>query len=67
MSEQEQIIDLQIKISHQEQLLEDLNQALIFQQKQIDKLEKQLRSLTDSQKANSSIKSQSEEVPPPHY
>lgn len=67
MEERSEIIELQIKISHQEQLLEELNQALIFQQKQIDVLQNQLKSLTDSQKANAPIKSQSEEVPPPHY
>ncbi|MBE2895059.1 SlyX family protein [Spirabiliibacterium falconis] len=64
-----QIAELETKITFQEGMIDDLNQALINQQFAIDKLQQQVRllarKLTDLQTSN--IASMSEETPPPHY
>ncbi|TCV88794.1 SlyX protein [Testudinibacter aquarius] len=66
---QQQLAELEVKITFQEGTIEDLNQAIIEQQFLIDKLQHQLRliahKLSDLQPSN--IASQSEETPPPHY
>ena len=63
------IEELETKIAFQEQLLDELNHALVQQQFDIDKMQVQLRymanKLKDFQPSNSA--SQSEETPPPHY
>ena len=63
------IEELETKIAFQEQLLDELNHALVQQQFDIDKMQVQLRymanKLEDFQPSN--IASQSEETPPPHY
>lgn len=63
------IEELEMKIAFQEQLLDELNHALVQQQFDIDKMQVQLcymaNKLKDFQSSN--IASQSEETPPPHY
>ena len=63
------IAELEMKVAFQEQLLDELNQALVQQQFDMDKMQLQLRyvasKLKDFQPSN--IASQSEETPPPHY
>lgn len=63
------IAELETKITFQEGLIDDLNQALITQQFALDKLQQQVRllaqKLSDLQPSN--IASMSEETPPPHY
>ncbi|OOF58623.1 SlyX family protein [Rodentibacter myodis] len=63
------IAELETKVAFQEQLLEELNQALVQQQFDMDKMQMQLRyiagKLKDFQPSN--IASQAEETPPPHY
>ncbi|OOF67994.1 SlyX family protein [Rodentibacter caecimuris] len=63
------ITELETKIAFQEQLLEDLNQALIQQQFDLDKTQRQLRYLVEKLKdlQPSNVASQTEETPPPHY
>ena len=56
------IEELETKIAFQEQLLDELNHALVQQQFDIDKMANKLK---DFQPSN--IASQSEETPPPHY
>lgn len=63
------IIDLEIRITHLEAALQDLNDVLVDQQRQInrlsaegDALKQRLRSLSQSPTA-----SPMEETPPPHY
>lgn len=72
MNEQDflsKIADLETKITFQEGMIDDLNQALISQQFAIDRLQQQVRllaqKLTDLQPSN--IASMSEETLPPHY
>lgn len=61
--------ELEAKAAFQELLLDELNQALVQQQFDMDKLQLQLRyvvgKLKDMQPSN--IASMAEETPPPHY
>lgn len=63
------IEELETKIAFQEQLLDELNHALVQQQFDIDKMQVQLHYMANKLKAfqPSNIASQSEETPPPHY
>ena len=65
----DRIAELEMKIAFQEQLLDELNQALVQQQFDMDKIQLQLRylagKLKDMQPSN--IANQAEETPPPHY
>lgn len=66
---EERITELEIRIAHQEATLEALNKALVDQQQQIDRLQEQLRRLTERFQAIvvSQVASPEEESPPPHY
>lgn len=63
------IEELEMKIAFQEQLLDELNHALVQQQFDIDKMQVQLRYMANKLKdfQPSNIASQSEETKPPHY
>ncbi|HHE8713232.1 SlyX family protein [Haemophilus influenzae] len=63
------IEELEMKIAFQEQLLDELNHALVQQQFDIDKMQVQLRYMANKLKdfQPSNIASQSEETQPPHY
>lgn len=71
MQEDERMVDIEIKLSRQEDLLDSLNQTVYQQQKQIDKLEglcrdlrRQLLELT-TRSEHSGISPAHEK--PPHY
>ena len=63
------IAELEMKLTYQETIIEELNQALIEQQFLIDKMQVQLRYLVNKLKdvQPSNIATQAEETPPPHY
>ena len=63
------IAELEMKLTLQETIIEELNQALIEQQFLIDKMQVQLRYLVNKLKdvQPSNIATQAEETPPPHY
>lgn len=63
------IAELEMKLTFQETIIEELNQALIEQQFLIDKMQVQLRYLMNKLKdvQPSNIATQAEETPPPHY
>ncbi len=63
------IIELETKISYQEHLIQELNDVVTHQQKQIDALELEIKRIRDHLKGTSSsqIARPEEEVPPPHY
>lgn len=66
---QEQIIDLQTRLSFQDGVIEELNQVVTHQQKQIDRLETLMKGLKvqiESMQHDALMK-QSDEPPPPHY
>lgn len=66
---EQRIKELEMKVTFQESLIEDLNQSLVQQQFQLDKVTLQLRYLANKLKdlQPSNIASQNEETPPPHY
>ena len=63
------IAELEMKLTFQETIIEELNQALIEQQFLIDKMQVQLRYLVNKLKdvQPSNLATQAEEPPPPHY
>ncbi len=63
------ITDLQIRLTHQESTLEELNQVIIQQQKAIDQLTLTVSQMSERMRsmADSNIADQSQETPPPHY
>ena len=66
---EEAIIELQTKLSFQEDLLESLNQVVIDQQGQIAKLQRTVESMIgqmDSMQSASQDNGQQQEIPP-HY
>lgn len=65
----EKITDLEIRLTHQEAAIEEINLLLLKQHNQIESLvadfallQKQLRDMSES-----NIADQSHETPPPHY
>lgn len=63
----DRIIELEKKAAFQEDLIEQLNQALIDQQKRIDLLEKRLKLIYGQIQSGVVINRPEEEAPPPHY
>jgi len=65
----ERIIELETKSSYQEHLIQELNEVVISQQKQMDALEASMQRMSDYLKNNqrSQQARPDEEVPPPHY
>ena len=63
------LIDLEIRLTHQENHIEELDKIIYQQQKTIDNLQQQLTILEKRLKTatESNIRLQSEETPPPHY
>jgi len=63
------IIELETKISYQEHLLQELNEVITSQQRQIDSLEKEVRRIREylKQVHTSDIARPEEDIPPPHY
>ncbi|BDX04578.1 SlyX family protein [Planctobacterium marinum] len=64
-----EIEQLQIKVSYQEDTIEALNQALIKQQQQIAELQFKMQHVSSKLKemSSSNIASLEDETPPPHY
>jgi len=65
----ERITEVEIRLTHIEDTLDVLNQAIIDQHKLIDQLQLQISILEKKLKAaaTSNIAHESEETPPPHY
>ena len=66
---EEKIIDLEIRLTHQEDHIEELDKIIYQQQQTIDLLEEQMKHLQGKIKniSENNILSPSEELPPPHY
>jgi len=65
----DRLIELETKISYQDHVIGELNEVVIRQQDQIDRLEKGSEQLRQHLKQNSGtgLARPDEEVPPPHY
>lgn len=65
----ERITELEIRLTHFEDTIEVLNQAIIKQNDEIDALKLQVAVLEKKLKATQSspVAHESEETPPPHY
>jgi SlyX protein len=63
---EERFVDIEIKLAHQEDLVESLNQRVYEQQKQIDRLEGMLQALAEHLRTRESAQSPVNERPP-HY
>jgi SlyX protein len=63
------IIELETKVSYQDHIIQELNEAVTGQQQQIDAMEKHLKQMSEHMKAiNPSDPARpEEEAPPPHY
>lgn len=70
-SESERIIDLEIRLAHQEHSIEELSDALAVQQQQMDRqqynMDKLLEYVKELVSGSGSVVSQQDEPPPPHY
>lgn len=66
---QERLAELEIRFMQQEQLLEALNEQLYLQQREAQRLSREVDELRMRLKSlgTSPVASQAEETPPPHY
>jgi len=58
---------LEVRVAYQDQVIEDLNQTVIAQWKQIEGLKRQLAELLDRVQEVEDGTSSGQEPPPPHY
>ena len=66
----DEIVDLQMKMSFQDNLLEELNQVIIDQQKQISRIELMLETMKlqmNTMQTGSQQESLAQHELPPHY
>jgi SlyX protein len=63
------IVDLEIRVTHQEAALQQLSDVLVQQQKLIDRLTGEVDALKEQMRAQAAfpVAPASEETPPPHY
>jgi len=63
------IIELEAKVSYQDHIIQELNEVVIRQQQQVEKLEKNVNNISGLLKAlnPSDLARPEEETPPPHY
>ena len=65
---EKRIEDVEIRMVYLEQTVEALNQVVIKQQDQIDRLLIEMRRMTQQVDSGAEfVRAQSEETPPPHY
>lgn len=65
----DEIIDLQTKLAFQDSLLEELNQIITDQQKQLDKMQHTIETLRVQMLSmqTTQMMQEAKEPPPPHY
>lgn len=66
MTLDERLIDIEMAIANMQKTIDDLNEVIIRQGRQLDLLGKENKLLADMIKSGG-IKPLSEETPPPHY
>ncbi len=66
MTLEERLVEIETDLTHNERMLEDLNEVIIRHEKEIEALKKEnalLKNLIERE----TVKPLSEETPPPHY
>ena len=67
MSQEDRFIDIEIKLAHQEDLVETLNETIYRQGRRIDQLEAMVASLADHLRTVQSARQGPVNENPPHY
>jgi len=67
MSQEDRFIDIEIKLAHQEDLVETLNETIYRQGRRIDQLEAMVASLADHLRTVQSTRQGPVNEKPPHY
>lgn len=67
MSQEDRLVDIEIKIAHQEDLVETLNQTIYRQGRRIDQLEAMVAALADHIRTLQSSRQGPVNEKPPHY
>ena len=66
MTLEERLIEIETDLTHNERMLEDLNEVIIRHEKEIEALKKE-NALLKNLLERETVKPLSEETPPPHY
>ncbi len=66
MTIEERLVDIELAITEQQRVLDDLNEVIIAQGRQIDLLKKE-NKLLKQMIEREAVKPLDEETPPPHY
>jgi SlyX protein len=64
---EDRLIELETRLTYQDDLLQKLDEVVIMQQREIDALKLQVRHISDQLRNVSPEGSMGEEPPPPHY
>jgi SlyX protein len=67
MSNEDRFVDIEIKLAHQEDMVESLNQVVIQQSRRIDQLEAMVSQLGEHIRNNAQSGNNPVNEPPPHY
>ena len=67
MSHEERFVDIEIKLAHQEDLVESLNQVVVQQARRIDQLEAMLAGLAERIRTSAQDGPNPVNDRPPHY
>jgi len=65
----ERLAELEVRLTFQDKTIQELNEVVTRQQRQLDRMTRELETLKAQLQilAPSLVASQSEETPPPHY
>lgn len=64
---EDRIVELESRLAFQDDTIQALNDALVEQQKLIERLQLHMQALAKRQEEASSFSGAQEEAPPPHY
>lgn len=67
MSNEDRFVDIEIKLAHQEDLVESLNQMVYQQSRRIDQLEAMVAGLAEHIRTNAQSGNNPVNERPPHY
>ncbi len=67
VSNEDRFVDIEIKLAHQEDMVESLNEVVIQQSRRIDQLEAMVSQLAEHIRNNAQPGANPVNEPPPHY